>query len=95
MPDQFDQFETGIVFENPVNHAGFEALAAASKLTIWPACTECHAAWCLQRRYSMSAGWLWLWGPECKCGKRKRPAPALPQFADGFGPLETDDRGGE
>ena len=58
-------------------------------IDVWPECTECGSSWCLRRAWSFSKGWIWVWGPECKCGRRKRPDPAPPRLVTIDGPVPT------
>lgn len=55
---------------------------------VWAACTECETAWLFRRCLSFTQGWMWLWCPDCKCGQRKRPAPAPPHLVNADGPID-------
>lgn len=45
-------------------------------------CSKCHTAYVLRRSLSMSAGWLWLWAPDCQTKTCKKNPPELVE-ADG------------
>lgn len=58
--------------------------------TCWPECSECETEWILRRVFDWRNGVRkWLWMPDCKCGKRKRPEPAEARLMTADGPVPT------